>query len=240
MFACVCMWGSCCRSCSCCSSAVVAAVLAAVVSTDCSSDIADHVAMKPCETNFASVLTPRHIAKWKHGRLYHCEPSAHIQRILRINLITAQTADEVCRNQMQHPKLKKYVETYETRYAWAQHIRTIRNGRARLTHIKNIILIRNIRKTRNISNHEKHNIIIRNIRNANTTNVTLGFSSIVPPRTFKNTGVWCAYIHICELTFTPLIVTRSPCSSLPHAYSILLKSLPLLLASAILNWPIPL
>ena len=56
-------------------------------------------------------------------------------------------------------------------------------------HHKNIILIRNIRKTRNISNHEKHNIIIRNIRNANTTNVTLGFSSIVPPRTFKNTGV---------------------------------------------------
>ena len=34
-----------------------------------------------------------------------------------INLITAQTADEVYHNQMQHPhrnKLEKYVETYET------------------------------------------------------------------------------------------------------------------------------
>ena len=34
-----------------------------------------------------------------------------------INLITAQTADEVYHNQMQHPhrnKLENYVETYET------------------------------------------------------------------------------------------------------------------------------
>ena len=158
---------------------------------------------KPCETNFVSVLTPRHIAKWKHGRLYHCEPRAHIQRILRINLITTQTADEVCHNQMQHPhrnKLEKYVETYETRYAWAQHIRTIRNGRARLTHIKNIILIRNIRKTRNISNHEKHNIIIRNIRNANTMNDTLGFSSIATTHIQKHKGLMPIYTYASSLS----------------------------------------
>lgn len=61
-------------------------------------------------------------------------------------------------------------------------------------------------------------------------NDTLGFSPIVTAHIQKRKGLMP--IYICELTFTLLIVTRPPYSSFLHAYSILLKSLAILLASA--------